>query len=111
MEKNLFGNHPVSLPVTESRSPPPAFSSDPLINRENNSIPDSAEGYPATGSRILATDIVEIDGPNSAGNFLKGSSPGVREFCSPLWHVTMRCFCTCILLLHLSVLLISSHYV
>ncbi|EXB80043.1 Zinc finger protein-like 1-like protein [Morus notabilis] len=31
LEKNLFGNHPVSLPVPESRNPPPAFASDPLI--------------------------------------------------------------------------------
>ncbi|KAM5546982.1 hypothetical protein ABKV19_001486 [Rosa sericea] len=28
LEKNLFGNHPVSLSSTESHSPPPAFSSD-----------------------------------------------------------------------------------
>jgi hypothetical protein len=25
LEKNLFGNYPVSLPTAESRSPPPAF--------------------------------------------------------------------------------------
>ncbi|XP_039019936.1 zinc finger protein-like 1 homolog [Hibiscus syriacus] len=27
MEKNLFGNHPVSLPTTDPRGPPPAFAS------------------------------------------------------------------------------------
>lgn len=79
MEKNLFGNHPVSLSVTESRSPPPAFTSDPLIGRENHGNSDSVDGYsPATGSepsKLSVTDIVEVDGPNSAGNFMKGSSP------------------------------------
>ncbi|KAF7840743.1 zinc finger protein-like 1-like protein [Senna tora] len=79
MEKNLFGNHPVSLPTTESRSPPPAFASDPLIGRENNEISDSMEGYSSpTGirpSKLSVTDIVEIDSPNSAGNFIKAPSP------------------------------------
>lgn len=77
MEKNIFGNHPVSLSGTESRSPPPAFGSDPLIGRENHGNSDSVDGYPpATGS-----DIVEIEGANSAENFMKGSSPvGVRVF-------------------------------
>lgn len=80
MEKNIFGNHPVSLSVTESRSPPPAFASEPLIGRENHGNSDS----PATGSeppKLSVTDIVEIEGANSAGNFVKGSSPvGVRIF-------------------------------
>lgn len=74
MEKNIFGNHPVSLSVTESRSPPPAFASEPLIGRENHGNSDS----PATGSeppKLSVTDIVEIEGANSAGNFVKGSSP------------------------------------
>lgn len=71
MEKNIFGNHPVSLSGTESRSPPPAFASDPLIGRENHGNSGSVDGYPpATGS-----DIVEMEGANSAGNFMKGSSP------------------------------------
>ncbi|XP_061354561.1 uncharacterized protein LOC133299140 [Gastrolobium bilobum] len=77
MEKNLFGNHPISLPATESRSPPPAFASDSF--RESLINSDSVEGYShATGSepsKISVTDIVEIDSPNSAGNFMKGSSP------------------------------------
>ncbi|KAI9124220.1 hypothetical protein K1719_005520 [Acacia pycnantha] len=78
MEKSLFGNHPVSLPVTESRSPPPAFASDPLINKGNEEISDSVEGYsspPGTRPKLSVADIVEIDSPNSAGNFIKTSSP------------------------------------
>ncbi|XP_054776684.1 uncharacterized protein LOC129285147 [Prosopis cineraria] len=80
LEKSLFGNHPVSLPVTESRSPPPAFASDPLINKENNEISDSVEGYsPPVGTRpkLSVSDIVEIDSPNSAGNLIKTSSPAL----------------------------------
>ncbi|MCI04594.1 zinc finger 1-like protein [Trifolium medium] len=73
MEKNIFGNHPVSLSVTESRSPPPAFSSDPLISRENLGNSESVDGPEL--SRISVTDIVEIDGANSGGNFMKSSSP------------------------------------
>ncbi|KAK7357598.1 hypothetical protein VNO80_16891 [Phaseolus coccineus] len=76
MEKNVFGNHPVSM--TESRSPPPAFASDPLIGRENNGNSDSVDGSHATGSelpKLTVADIMEIDGANSAGNFMKTSSP------------------------------------
>ncbi|KAI4295760.1 hypothetical protein L6164_035772 [Bauhinia variegata] len=79
LEKNLFGNHPVSLPGTESRGPPPAFASDPLVSRENNANSDAIEEYSSATatrpSKLSVTDIVEIDGPNSAGNFMKGSSP------------------------------------
>lgn len=95
MEKNIFGNHPVSLSVTESRGPPPAFASDPLIDRENHGNSDSVDGYsPATGSepsKLSVSDIVEIDGPNSAGNFVKASSPvGVRRFYSILFSFTAK---------------------
>ncbi|XP_028767715.1 zinc finger protein-like 1 homolog [Neltuma alba] len=78
VEKSLFGNHPVSLPVTESHGPPPAFASDPLIDKKNNEISDSVEGYsspPGTRPKLSVTDIVEIDSPNSAGNFIKTPSP------------------------------------
>lgn len=83
MEKNVFGNHPVS--VTESRSPPPAFASDPLISRENHGNSDSVDGYSTTTRselpKLSVTDIVEIDGANPAGNFMKNSSPvGVRGY-------------------------------
>lgn len=78
LEKNLFGNHPVSM--SESRSPPPAFSSD--AGREN--IATSSSLAEDEGSAILqVTDIVEIEGTSSAGNFIKSTSPvGVRGvFC------------------------------
>ncbi|KAL4363270.1 hypothetical protein GQ457_04G002980 [Hibiscus cannabinus] len=87
MEKNLFGNHHVSLPTTEPRGPPPAFASDPLIKvtggreYDGNSSPSVAkdEGYStaAVPSKLAVTEIMEIDGPNSAsaGNYMKASSP------------------------------------
>lgn len=86
LEKNLFGNHPVSR-STESRSPPPAFASDALINassssltQEGKSLPD---GYSVAGngeySKSAVSEIVEIDVPASAGNYMKTSSPGVRH--------------------------------
>jgi len=94
MEKNVFGNHPVSM--TESRSPPPAFSSDPLVSRENHGNSDPVDGFsPATGSelpKLTVADIMEIDGANSGGNFMKASSPGaVRGY----FHCT---FIVCIYL-------------
>ncbi|KAE8669690.1 ATP-dependent Clp protease proteolytic subunit-related protein 1 [Hibiscus syriacus] len=76
MEKNLFGNHP-----------PPAFASDPLININStggrghggNSSPavSKDEGYSAVRapSKLTVTEITEIDGPSSAENYLKTSSP------------------------------------
>ncbi|XP_058769582.1 uncharacterized protein LOC131643386 [Vicia villosa] len=73
IEKNVFGNHPISLSVTESRSPPPAFSSDPLIGRENHRNSESVDGSEL--SKLSVTDIVEIDGSNSGGNFMKSTSP------------------------------------
>lgn len=73
MEKNIFGNHPVSLSGTDSRSPPPAFSSDPLISRENLGNSESVDGSKL--SKLTVTDIVEIDDANSSGNFIKSSSP------------------------------------
>ncbi|MFQ6667484.1 hypothetical protein Gotur_033481, partial [Gossypium turneri] len=76
MEKNLFGNHP-----------PPAFASDPLVNvnstgqrdRDGNSLPSVAidEGYSTVAgpSKLSVTEIMEIDGPSSAENYIKASSP------------------------------------
>ncbi|XVF67444.1 hypothetical protein PTKIN_Ptkin10aG0122300 [Pterospermum kingtungense] len=86
MEKNLFGNHPVSLPTIEPRGPPPAFASDPLINAtstggseyDGNPSPSVVkDGHTAVGgpSKLTVTEIMEIDGPNSAGNYMKTSSP------------------------------------
>lgn len=90
LEKNLFGNQPVSLPATDSRGPPPAFASDPLINvsgggRENNAsssvVKDEtnmADGYSAVGvgpSKLSVSDIMEVEGPSSPGNYVKNSTP------------------------------------
>ncbi|XAR52920.1 hypothetical protein NMG60_11021254 [Bertholletia excelsa] len=72
LEKNVFGNHPVPSPVTESRTPPPAFASDPLMHVS------AAGGSSSAGGK---DDIVEIDGPslgspsNQKSSFMKSSSP------------------------------------
>ncbi|CAL5329382.1 unnamed protein product [Camellia sinensis] len=87
LEKNLFGNHPVSLPATESRTPPPAFASDPLMHAtstegSSSMIGKDVAGY-AAATGMGSNDIVEIDGPSSANpslsnqhsNFMKSASP------------------------------------
>ncbi|KAF8406212.1 hypothetical protein HHK36_008297 [Tetracentron sinense] len=113
LEKNLFGNHPVSLPAAESRLPPPAFASDPLMHisatggRETNianfldSIKDPSssssvakdaayltEGYSAAteigSSKLSTTDIVEIDGPSSTENrIISDHEPNFMTSTSP----------------------------
>ncbi|XP_050212020.1 uncharacterized protein LOC126662168 [Mercurialis annua] len=73
LEKNLFGNHPVSLPA-----PPPAFASDPLVSISSSPSMTNNEISIADGKglpKISVTDIVEIESPSSAGNYLKSSSP------------------------------------
>jgi hypothetical protein len=71
LEKNLFGNHPVSL-----LAPPPTFTSDPLVAISSSFLVTKDET--GTGSsKISVLDIVEIDSPNSAGNYMKNSSPGI----------------------------------
>ncbi|CAL5377486.1 unnamed protein product [Camellia sinensis] len=80
LEKNLFGNHPVSLPATESRTPPPAFASDPLMDA--TSTGGNVAGYSAA-TGMGSNDIVEIDDPSSVNpslsnqhtNFMKSASP------------------------------------
>ncbi|KAL3621080.1 hypothetical protein CASFOL_035992 [Castilleja foliolosa] len=81
LEKNLFGNHPVSF-GTETRSPPQAFASEPLMH---SSV--GKDGVPsATGlTRPASSEIVEIDDssatsslPNNKSNLLKGTSPAGR---------------------------------
>lgn len=83
LEKNLFGNHPVSF-GTEPRSPPPAFTSEPLHPAVVNDAASTATGF----TRPASLDIVEIEGPTSATsslanhepNFMKSTSPtGVRS--------------------------------
>lgn len=93
LEKNLFGNHPVSLTKVESRGPPPpAFASDPLVNVSSSGVreydlsstsgakdaPTINEGYAISNggpSEHTTTEIMEIDGPSSAGSYMKSSSP------------------------------------
>lgn len=87
MEKNLFGSHPVSL-STESRSPPPAFASDPLVGVSPSGGRDTSpsvgnDGTNITGgpSKHTVSEIMEIDGPSPTGNFLKSSTPvGLKDF-------------------------------
>ncbi|KAF2294459.1 hypothetical protein GH714_011601 [Hevea brasiliensis] len=74
LEKNLFGNHPVSLPA-----PPPAFASDPLVTISSSSsvtkdeIKIDEDYLSATGTGPPTISIP--DSPSSAGNYLKNSSP------------------------------------
>ncbi|XP_010547950.1 PREDICTED: zinc finger protein-like 1 [Tarenaya hassleriana] len=90
VEKNLFGNHPASL-LTESRSPPPAFASDPLVNisstseynasssshlQDGNNLVDGYLAGDGGYSKPTVSEIVEIDVPASAGSYMKSSSPG-----------------------------------
>lgn len=95
LEKNLFGNHPVSFHGTESRSPPPAFASDPLVQPYVGK--DGAST--ATGSRPASLDIVEIEGPapslnNHEANFMKSTSPtGVRS--SLVLYLVASCLLPC----------------
>ncbi|CAN4112106.1 unnamed protein product [Withania somnifera] len=82
MEKNLFGNHPVTFPGAEPRGPPPAFASDPL--KHVSAGGKDSEGLAAIAigsSKSASMDIVEIDGstsaPSSMSNhdFMKSTSP------------------------------------
>ena len=97
LEKNLFGNHPVSLLTIESRPPPPAFASDPLMHvsatgRSTSIVGQDAGGY-SGAIGIGSDDIVEVDGPNSVNsslsnqpNFTKTASPaGVRGIFSQIF--------------------------
>ncbi|KAG6417477.1 hypothetical protein SASPL_119657 [Salvia splendens] len=76
LEKNVFGNHPVPHQGAESRSPPPAFASEPLAHTSDVKIPASTE-------RPENLDILEIDGygsgtsslPNHGPDFMKNTSP------------------------------------
>ncbi|CAH1450457.1 unnamed protein product [Lactuca virosa] len=63
MEKNVFGNNPVSFPT-------PAISSDPLTKD-----PSSVNGS-SSSSKPSSIDIVEIDVPNSA-NHSRSPTSGV----------------------------------
>ena len=84
LEKNVFGNHPVPLQGPESRSPPPAFASEPLVHTSG-----TVDKTAASSARPANLDILEIDGYNSGTSslpihepdFMKNTSPtGVRNF-------------------------------
>ncbi|KAL7002901.1 hypothetical protein U1Q18_004059 [Sarracenia purpurea var. burkii] len=80
LEKNLFGNHSVSLPTTEMHSPPRAFASDPLMHvSATGSIPSVVlkdfEG--------CSNDIVEIEGLGSAIPSLANQQANLMEGASP----------------------------
>ncbi|XP_078437107.1 RING/U-box superfamily protein [Wolffia australiana] len=71
LEKNIFGNHVVTLPSAEARSPPPAFASDPLMRV----------------SKSQEIDIVEGDGP---GQFAQDHQPNFIKPASPTPGATTR---------------------
>lgn len=88
LEKSLFGNHPVSFPGPDSRSPPPAFASDPLMHADAGGMSSSVGIDMAsitTSAKPSSLDIIEINGPDSATsslpnhelNLSKNSSPSV----------------------------------
>ncbi|KAG8368481.1 hypothetical protein BUALT_Bualt15G0049900 [Buddleja alternifolia] len=86
LEKNLFGNHPVSF-GTEPRSPPPAFASDPLMHPPVGK--DAAST--ATGSaRPASLEIMEIDGPNSVTSSLHNQDPNFMKSTSPPGATTRK---------------------
>lgn len=89
LEKNVFGNYPVSTTVPEYRGgPPPAFASDPLKRVSGvggAGVKSEAEGFSSEAavgsSRTTTQDIVEIDGSSQANylnhepNLIKAGSP------------------------------------
>lgn len=84
LEKNVFGNHPVPVQGAESRTPPPAFASEPLVHAS-----DTVDKNAVSTARPANLDILEVDGygsgtsslPNHEPDFLKNTSPtGVRYF-------------------------------
>ncbi|MBA0688007.1 hypothetical protein Goari_005818, partial [Gossypium aridum] len=73
MEKNLFGNHPVSLNTPEPCGPSPAIM---RYNGNSSASVAKDEGYSAVGPpKLSVSEIMEIDSPSSAGNYMKTSSP------------------------------------
>ncbi|KAL0422529.1 UNVERIFIED_CONTAM: hypothetical protein Slati_3275800 [Sesamum latifolium] len=79
LEKNLFGNHPVSF-GTESRNPPPAFASEPLMHP---SVGKDAASTATGSARPASLDIVEIDGPSLATSSLPNHEPSFMRSTSP----------------------------
>jgi hypothetical protein len=85
LEKNLFGNHPISLPA-----PPPAFTSDPLVAISSSPSVTSETG---TGpSKISVSDIKEIESPSSVVNYMKNSSTGIVSIFSSFFPTQNNLF-------------------
>lgn len=113
LEKNVFGNHLVSLSA-ENRVPPPAFASEPIMRMSSaedterggassiNSVKDSKPMLSLTvtddkyselystigvGSSKLEPEIVEVDGPNALENqFMQDQEPHLMKSVSLLIH-------------------------
>ncbi|KAF3328921.1 Zinc finger protein-like 1 [Carex littledalei] len=90
LEKNVFGNHIVTMPKPDMRGPPPAFASGPLVEREDGVANSLDNNFPPSSSLvterygIISSDepeIVEVDGPNKGfmpeqeSNYMKSVSP------------------------------------
>ncbi|XP_047967678.1 zinc finger protein-like 1 homolog [Salvia hispanica] len=78
LEKNVFGNHPVPLQGPESRSPPPAFASEPLVHTSG-----TVDKTAASSARPANLDILEIDGYNSGTSSLPIHEPDFMKNTSP----------------------------
>jgi len=86
LEKNLFGNLPISLPA-----PPPAFTSDPLVAI---SLSPSVTSETGTGpSKISVSDIKEIESPSSVVNYMKNSSTGIVSIFSSFFSRSKQFVC------------------
>ncbi|KAL8553423.1 hypothetical protein ACS0TY_001916 [Phlomoides rotata] len=90
LEKNMFGNHPVSLQGTESQNPPPAFASDPLIHASAAGDGEyNGENYPLVGKDAASTtrldnlDILKIDGVSTGTSPLHNHEPNFMKSTSP----------------------------
>ncbi|KAK1385709.1 zinc finger protein-like 1-like [Heracleum sosnowskyi] len=90
-EKNLFGNHIVSFSAADSRDPPPAFASDPLIHVSGNGgMPTSVgkdgsySGTTGSGSTEPLTIGMEgIDDPSAANPSLSSNTSNFMINTSP----------------------------
>ncbi|KAL3814309.1 hypothetical protein ACJIZ3_015577 [Penstemon smallii] len=80
LEKNLFGNHPVTFHGAESGSPPPAFSAEPLMHL---SVGKDAASTATGSARPASLAIVEIDVPSSATSSLPNHEPNFIKSTSP----------------------------
>ncbi|KAK9697137.1 hypothetical protein RND81_08G017300 [Saponaria officinalis] len=73
LEKNVFGNHPVSL-TSPDRAPPPAFASDPLKHVSGSGGIEGVNGEVKSGAGEGST-IVQMDGSSLASALLANHEP------------------------------------